>query len=71
MPIDVTAASLNAADDFVEGAFLELAGSGTLAYHDVNGARTVAFDLKIPEPATGALVALGVSGLLGMARRRR
>lgn len=71
VPIDVTAASLNAADDFVEGAFLELAGAGTLAYHDVNGARTVAFDLKIPEPASGALVALGVSGLLGMARRRR
>lgn len=69
VPIDVTAARLNAADDFFEGSFLELAGSGVLAYHDANGARTVAFDLKIPEPTTAVPVALGLGCVVGLRRR--
>ena len=69
-PIDVTAARLNAADDLLEGAFLELAGSGVLSYHDVNGTRTVAFELTIPEPTTTVLVALSFGSLLGLRSNR-
>lgn len=67
LPIDISADRLNAANDFLDGGFLELAGSGVLAYHDVNGSRTVAFDLTIPEPTTLILAALGM-GMLGLRR---
>lgn len=69
-PIDVTAARLNAADDLLEGAFLELAGSGLLSCHDVNGTRMVAFELTIPEPTTTVLVALSFGSLLGLRSNR-
>jgi len=52
---------LNAADDFFEGNFLELFGSGSFQFHDIYGARERGFVLAaIPEPSTLFLLSFGL-----------
>lgn len=67
--IRAPASSLNAADGLLEGDFLELIGDGAFTYHDINGTRTAAFSMFVPEPPMYALLLMG--GLMFIRRRYR
>lgn len=65
--LPVSVAQLEAADDFLEGPFLELAGLGSFGFHDIYGSRTVNFDLnisEIPEPDTISLLLIAFASIV-------
>lgn len=54
-----------------EGNALDLIGSGSFQFHDLNGSRTKSFTLAIPEPGELNLLLIGVFSLLPFLARTR